>query len=190
MPMLESPSRGFLFANVNRHYIRVTFIWVCGLVIFVSLAIFWLGSLVLAIFKISRAHGANEVGGYVFIFLPILVVLGIAFRWFVNRFYDWWLGVRVNSLVDNYQSGVSLEFTETFKRQLRSSPTFQKTLIEAKKLAEELAAFSAISHTDEEWNTFRKRWQAKSERFATEVAEGDPLAVEVILKAIEKESEK
>jgi hypothetical protein len=94
----------------------------------------------------------------------------------------------VNSLVDNCQSEVSLEFSETFKYQLGSSPTFQVTVIEAKKLAEEFAAFSAISHTNEEWDTFRKRWQAKTEKFAERIAEGDPLAVEVILRAIEKES--
>lgn len=44
--------------------------------------------------------------------------------------------------LDNYQSQVSLQFSETFKHQLR--PTFQSTLIEAKKLAEEMAAFSGF----------------------------------------------
>lgn len=169
---------------------RVTFIWVCGLIIIFVLAIFWLGLLGLAIFKIYRAHGADEVGGYVVIFALVLVVSGAALRWFVNRFDDWWLDKRVNSLVDNYQSEVSLEFSETFKRQLRSSPTFQTTVIEAKKLAEEVAAFSALSHTNEEWDAFRSVWQAKAENFAERVAQGDTLAVEVILKAIEKESEK
>jgi len=179
-----------LFMRVKRNYMRVTFIWVCGLIIIFALAIFWLGSLGLAISKIYRAHGAGEVGGYVVIFALVLLVSGGWVWWFVNRFYDWWLDKRVNSLVDNYQSEVSLEFSETFKRQLRSSPTFQATVIEAKKLAEELAAFSAISHTNEQWETFRKGWQAKTKKFAENVAEGDPLAVQVILKAIEKESER
>ncbi len=100
----------------------------CGLVVILALAIFWLGSLGLAIFKIYGAHGADEVGGYVVIFALVLVVSGAALRWFVNRFYDWWRDTRVNSLVDNYQSEVSLEFSETFKGWLRSSPTFQATV--------------------------------------------------------------
>jgi hypothetical protein len=73
---------------------------------------------------------------------------------------------------------------------LRSSSTFQTTVIEAKRLAEEVAAFSALPHTDEEWDGFRKAWQTKAEKFAERIAEGDRLAVEVILKAIEKESER
>jgi hypothetical protein len=74
---------------VKRNYIRVTFIWVCGLIIILALAIFWLGSLGLAVFKICKPHGANDVGGYVFIFAGVLIVLGVALKWFVNRFYDW-----------------------------------------------------------------------------------------------------
>ena len=169
---------------------RVTAIWVSGLLIICTLGVLWLGSLGLAIFKISRAHGADEVAGYVVIFTSVLVALGVALRWFVNRFYDWWLGQRVNSLADNYQSEVSLEFSDAFKRQLRSSTTFQTTVIEAKGLAEEVAAFSAVPHTDEEWDAFRETWHAKTEEFAERIAEGDPLAAEVILKAIERESKR
>jgi hypothetical protein len=36
---------------------------------------------------------------------------------------------------------------------------------------------------------FQKVWQAKIEKFTERIAQEDPLAVEVILKAIEKESQ-
>jgi hypothetical protein len=169
---------------------RVTVIWVSGLLIVSTLGVLWLVSLGAAIFLIYRAHGSDEVGAYVVLFALVLLILGNAFVRFVNRFYDWWLDKRVNAMADNYQSQVSLEFSETFKRQLRSSPTFQTTVIEAKGLAEEVAAFSAVLHTDEEWDAFRKAWRAKTEKFVERIAGSDPLAMEVILKAIEKESER
>jgi len=172
---------------VTRNH-SLTLIWVCGLIIVVVLGILWLGSLVLAVFTIRRAHGAGEIGGLVVIFVLVLLALGEAFRRFVNRLYDWWLDKRVNSMVDTYQSKVSLQFSETFKRQLRSSSTFQTTIIEAKTLAEEVAAFSAVSHNSEECDAFRKAWRARAEKFAERVAQGDPLAVEIVLKAIEKKS--
>ena len=56
-------------------------------------------------------------------------------------------------------------------------------------LVKEAAAFSRVSHSAEEWNDFREAWGAKTEEFAERAAAGDPLAVQVILKAIEKESE-
>jgi hypothetical protein len=191
---------------VNRNRIRVTFIWVCGLIVIFTLGILWLGSLGLAVFKIYKAHGANEVGGHVVLFGFVLVILGTALKQSVDRFYQWHSDQRLNSLlkdidervsksqaqeyIDNLTLDFSSEFSETFKRQLRSSPAFHNTVMEAKNLVEEFVAFSAISHTDQEWNIFRKKWQSKSETFANRIAQDDPLAVEVILKAIEKESER
>src|SRR5271170_7490078 len=171
-----------------KHAIRVSFIWVCGLIFAFALTILWLCLLGLAIFELPKAYGWGAVISYAAVVFVVLMFLGAGFVRFVNGFYNWWLTQRVNSLADNYQSEVSMEFSETFIHQLRSSPTFQATVKEAKTLAEELAAFSASSHTDEERDTFRKFWQARADKFAKHVAEGDPLAVEVILKAIEKES--
>lgn len=203
---------GSLFARVNRYHIRVTLIWAGGLLIVFTLGILWLGLLGLAVFTLYRdyrEYGA-EVGSYVRDLIPlilVLVLLGAAIKWFVNRFYDWWVRMRVKSimdtvqpvesleqsldcLVEKYQSEVSLEFSETFKHQLQSSPTFQATLNEATRLAFEVLSFYNAQHTDEERYNFQKAWQAKAEKFAERVANGDPLAVEVILKAIEKESKK
>lgn len=160
------------------NYTRVTVIWVCGLIIIFTLALFWLGSLGLAIFKTSRAHGADEVGDYVVSFALVLVALGATLIWFVNRFYDWHRDQQLSSLlkqiderveaqarIDKLMLDFSSELSETFKSQLRSSATFQTTVIEAQKLVEEFEAFSAISHTNEERGTFRKAWQAKTENF-------------------------
>lgn len=179
------------------HLVSVTTIWAFGLIFIFALGILWLGTLGLAIFVTYRAragaYGEVDAGALVTIwilFALVLLALGVLLVALVNRFYDWWLKTRVNALADSYQSKVSLEFSETFKRQLRDSHTFQRTVFEAKKLAEEMVAFSAVSHTTEEWDAFREAWHAKTERFAERVAQGDLLAVEVILKAIEKESEK
>lgn len=179
------------------YHVRVTLIWVCGWLIVVALGILWLGSLGLAIYTLYRAHGEVEAGSYVVICVLlalVLVALGALLVRFVNRFYDWWFRKRVTFLFDgavnNYQSRVGLELSESFIEQLRSSPTFQASLAEATKLLLEAAAFSAVSHTEEETDFFRTAWWAKAEVFAERVAQGDPLAVEVILKAIEKESEK
>lgn len=107
---------------------------------------------------------------------------------FVNRFYDWWLGQRVNSVIERYQQEVRLELSEDFKRQLRSSRAFRGTAIEATELVAEAAAYSAVPHSSEEQDAFRNAWRARAEKLAQRVAEGDPLAAQVILKAIEKES--
>lgn len=40
-----------------------------------------------------------------------------------------------------------------------------------------------------EREVFQEIWQAKIEKFTEHIAQEDPLAVEVILKAIEKESQ-
>jgi hypothetical protein len=168
---------------------QVTTIRVSELLVVFTLGVLWLGSLGLAIFKISRANGADEVTGFGFIFALVLVALGLALRWSINRVHGRGLEQQVNSLADNYGSEVSLEFSETLKDQLRSSAALRTMMTEAKQLDEEVAAFSAVLHTDEEWEDFRKAWQIKAEKLA-ERAEDDPSAVAIILKAIERESMK
>jgi hypothetical protein len=74
------------------------------------------------------------------------------------------------------------------KSRLASSPTFQATVTEATKLVLEAIIFQSSSHNEVERETFQRTWQAKIERFSERVAQEDPLAVEIILKAIEKES--
>jgi hypothetical protein len=191
---------------VNRKRIRVTSIWVCGLIVIFTLGILWLGSFGLAVFKVYKAHDADEVAGRVAIFGFVLVILGAALKQSVDRFHQWHSDQRLNSVlndidervsksqaeeyIDNLTLDFSSEFSETFKRQLRSSSTFQHTVVEAKKLLGEFVAFSVVSHTDEQWNIFRKAWQAKNEAFANRIVQDDPLAVQVILKAIEKESQR
>jgi len=168
---------------------RVTTIRVSELLIVLTLGVLWLGSLGLAIFNISRAKGAVEVTGFGLIFALVLVVLGLAFRWSINRFHHRVLEQQVNSLADNYESEVSLEFSETLKDQLRSSAALRTMMTEVIQLNKEVAAFSAVLHTDEEWDAFREAWQVKAKKLA-ERAEDDPSAVAIILEAIGRESMK
>lgn len=186
----------FRLPKATRHLYRVTAIWVLGLIFGGTVALAWLGFLVYAIYGFRQARATGDINSYVIVCILLLVVLGAVFVKFVNRFYDWWakqrasyLVAQFDSLVDKYQEEVSLEFSETFKRQLRDSTTFQNTMHEATRLVLEAINVFNLPHTDEEREAFRKTWQAKAEHFAERVAQGDPLAVEVILKAIEKESE-
>jgi HAMP domain-containing protein len=168
---------------------RVTTIRVSELLIVFTLAVLWLASLGLAIFNISRANSAVEVASFGFIFALVLVALGLAFGLSIKRFHGRGLEQQVNSLADKYQSDASPEFSETLKDQLRSSAALRTMMTEVKLLNEEVAAFSAVLHTDEEWETFRGAWQVKAEKLAAR-AEDDPLAVAIILEAIERESMK
>ena len=81
---------------------------------------------------------------------------------------------------------MSLELSESFSEQLRASPTFRATVREAAMLVLEALAFEGMPHSEEERDT----WKIKMEAFANRVAQKDPLAVEVILKLIEKETER
>jgi len=175
----------------------ITTIWVSGLAFGGAIALAWLGFLGYAIYALLQPRKTTDITANIIFCAVALVALGAVFIKFVNRFYDWWLEQRVSylvgqcdSMVDKYQSEVSLELSETFTRQLRDSPTFQATVLEATRLVLEWIDFSSVSHTDEERKTFRAAWEAKSKKFAERVAQGDQLAVEVILKAIEKESER
>ena len=89
----------------------------------------------------------------------------------------------------DYESRVTLNFSESMKSQLASSPTFQVTVTEATKLVLEAVVFQSSPHNEVERETFQRAWQAKFEKFSERIAQEDPLAVEVILKAIEKESQ-
>ena len=61
--------------------------------------------------------------------------------------------------------------------------------MEAAKLMLEAIVFQDSPHNKVERETFQRTWQAKLERLVEHIAQEDPLAVEVILKAIEKESQ-
>jgi len=52
----------------------------------------------------------------------------------------------------------------------------------------EVIVFQSSPHNEVERETFQRSWQAKLEKFSERIAQEDPLAVEVVLKAIEKES--
>jgi hypothetical protein len=186
---------------------KVTVTWVGGLLGLLVLGLVWLGVLVVAIFQAFTAHDRQEVyrtlGAYAF----LLLIVGLVFRSQFNKFYDWCFHTRLQSILgdarpkgslqerfdavlEKYESQVSLELSETFKDQLRASPTFRATVQEAAKLVLEAVAFEGVPHSEEEREAFRKTWREKIEAFANRVAENDPLAVEVILKGIEKESER
>jgi hypothetical protein len=124
--------------------------------------------------------------------------------WFVssvNKFYDWCQKQalraiqaktpeqHLDNLLKDYESRVTLNFSESMKSQLASSPTFQVTVTEATKLVLEAVVFQSSPHNEVERETFQRAWQAKFEKFSERIAQEDPLAVEVILKAIEKESQ-
>lgn len=93
--------------KLKQQIFRMTFTWVCGLIIAFTLGLLWLSTVGVAIFQISRAHGVGEVGGYVVTFGLALVVSGIALRWFVKRFYRWYSGQRLNSVLKDIDEGVS-----------------------------------------------------------------------------------
>ena len=186
--------------------LRVTLMWASGLLIILALGTLWLYSLGAAIFRIYRAHGRDEVVLYVIVFALILFALGRALVWFFNGFYEWHVDQRLNSVLAEIDESVpkaqaqlqfeklapdfSSEFTDTFKEHLRSSPAFQRTVTEAMNLVKEAAAFASTAHSEEQSVAFQSAWKAKTEKLAERIAQDDPLAVEVILKAIEKESEK
>lgn len=186
--------------------LRVTFIWVGGWLILIALGVLWIGLLVYAIYEIPQARATGDITGHIVGYTFALIVLALVHRRFVIEFAEWHRNQRVgavlkeidewfpatpdNAELDSLVREHTSEFSETFKQQLRDSPTFHATVLEATKLVAEMAAFSAVPHSREEQDAFREAWKAKSEKFAERVAQDDPLAVEVILKAIEKESKR
>jgi hypothetical protein len=187
--------------------ISITFIWVTGLVLIFAIGVAWLATLGVAIYQFRFHRGGDDLIGFFTGYAVILFLLGVAFVLSVNRFYDWWAdqrmksllkeidaatptpAQRLNALLKEYEPWASVNLSETLKSQLASSPKFQTTLAEAAKLALEATSFQSGFHTQEERETFQRDWKTKTEKFTERIAREDPLAVEVILKAIEKESQ-
>lgn len=190
--------------KVKQHRVRITTIWVLGLIFGAAVALAWLGLLSYAIYEFRKVRATGDITSFIIGWILALAALGAVFVKFVNRFYEWHSWQNVSSIlkeleeqrqrteleayVERLTSYFSTEFSEDFKRQLQSSSTFRSTVDEAMNLAKEAAVFASEPHTDKESAAFRKEWHAKMERFAGRIAETDPLAMEVILKAIENES--
>jgi len=170
------------------------------------IGIAWLATLGFAIYEFRFYRGRTLIDFLTSCAL-LLFFLGAAFVFTVNKFYDWWREQslksvlkeieartttpeqRLDDLVKEYESRVTLNFSESMKSQLASSPTFQDTVTEATKLVLEAVLFQNSPHNEVERETFQRAWRAKFEKFSERIAQEDPLAVEVILKAIEKESQ-
>jgi len=183
-----------------------TFIWLAWWVLLLAIAIAWLATLGFAIYgsRIYRGRALIDfLAGYAF----LLFILGAAFVFAVNKSYDWWREQRLKSvlkeieartttpeqrlddLLKQYESRVTLNFPESMKNKLASSPAFQATVTEATKLILEAVVFQNNPHDEVEREKFQRAWQAKFEKLSERIAQEDPLSVEVILKAIEKESQ-
>jgi hypothetical protein len=182
-------------------------VWLAGLTLILVIGVAWLVTLGFAIYEFRFYRGKSLIdffGGYAAIHL----VLGVVFVVTVNKFYDWWAdqhlksflkGIevatptplqRLNDILKEYEPWAAANLSETLKHQLAASPSFQATAAEAEKLALEAIAFQDSPYTLAERAAFQKVWQAKIEKFTERIAQDDPLvAVEVILKAIEKESQ-
>ena len=155
-----------------------------------------------------KAQSKDDMRDIAIGFGVLLLVLGLVFHRLVNRFYAWWRDQRLtallaeiesrtstnsqlermNSIVDEYQSKLTLEFPETLKAQMISSEEFRNSVLEAARLLAEYVVFTSSQHTDQEQASFTQEWRLRLDRFADRVASKDPVAVEVILKTIERES--
>jgi hypothetical protein len=188
-------------------FVWVTLVWLARWTWLLAIGIAWLATLGFAIYEFRFYRGKSLVG-----FLAgcgfALLVLGLWFVSTVNKFYDWWADQRLKSILKEidtppptplqrfhatlkeYESRVTLDFSEPMKRRLASSPTFKATVMEAAKLMLEAIVFQDSPHNEVEREMFQRTWQAKLERLVEHIAQEDPLAVEVILKAIEKESQR
>jgi hypothetical protein len=178
-------------------------VWVAGLALVAGLGIAWLAAFGVGVYHLRIDHSWD----FILSFGVVLGFLGYAFVLTVNKFYDWWSDQglrsilrdvdaatltpqqRLESLLKDYESRVSLDLSESFKDQLANSPEFKVTLREATKLVLEALAFQSDPHTEDERAIFRSTWQTKLEHFSERVADKDPLAVEIIMKAVEKESQ-
>ncbi len=183
-----------------------TFIWLAWWARLLVVGIAWLATLGFAIYEF-RFYRGNTLTSFLVGCALVLFFLGAVFVSTVNKFYDWWREQslksilnqieaktttpeqRLDNLLKEYESRVTLNFSESMKSQLASSPTFQVTVTEATKLVLEAIVFQSGHHNKVEREAFQKAWKAKFEKFSERIAEEDPLAVEVILKAIEKESQ-
>jgi uncharacterized membrane protein len=139
-------------------YIRVTFVWLAGLTLILVIGVAWLVTLGFAIYEFRFYRGKSLIdllGGYA----VILLVLGVILVVTVNKFYDWWAdqrlksilkGIdatpptplqRLNDILKEYEPWAAANLSETLKRQLAASPSFQATAADAEKLALEAIAF-------------------------------------------------
>jgi hypothetical protein len=188
--------------------IRVTVIWILGLAAVSTLAISWVGLLGLGGWEIYKAWGTREATNIAIGLGLILVFVGLAFYRLVNRFYDWWREQRLNALLEEidassnldrhvqrfnsiteeYESNVQIEFPEGLKARMASSDEFRATVQQAGRLLAEYVVFTAASHTEQEREAFQQDWRSRLDRIAENAAKNDPLAVEIILRTIEKES--
>jgi len=182
-----------------------TFIWLAWWARLLVIGIAWLCTLGFVIYEFRFYRGRTLIGFLAGCAL-LLFFLGASFVSTVNKFYDWWQEQslksvlkeieartttperRLDDLLKEYESRVALNLSESLKRQSASSPTFQVTVTEAAKLVLEVIVFQSSPHNEVERETFQRSWQAKLEKFSERIAQEDPLAVEVVLKAIEKES--
>lgn len=174
-----------------------TFIWLARWAILLVIGVAWLATLGFAIYGFYRGQrGIDFLGGCA----VALLFLGIWFLSSVNKFYEWWqkqalkamqarTEQHLDDLLKEYESRVTLNFSESMKIQMASSPTFRVTVMEATKLVLEAIVFQNSHHNEVERETFQRAWRAKLEKFSERIAQEDPLAVEVILKAVEKESQ-
>jgi len=181
----------------------VTLVWIAGLTLVAGLGIAWLAALGVGVYHLRIDRSWDFILGFCF----VLGLLACAFVLTVNKFYDWWRDQRLKSilrdidaatltpqqrldgLLKDYESRVSLNLSESFKNQLANSPEFKVTLRDATKLVLEALVFQSDPHTEDERVTFRTAWQTKLEGFSERVANKDPLAFEIIMKAVEKESQ-
>lgn len=181
-----------------------TFIWLAWWARLLVVGIAWLATLGFAIYEFRFYRGSTLISFLVGCAL-VLFFLGAVFVSTVNKFYNWWreqslksalkqieattTEKRLNNLLREYESRVTLNFSEAMKSQLATSRTFQVTITEATKLVLEAIVFQSGHHNEVEREAFQKAWKAKLEKFSERIAQEDPLAVGVILKAIEKESQ-
>jgi hypothetical protein len=142
-----------------------TFIWLAWWALLMVLGIAWLATLGFAIYEFRSYRGRTLIdflAGYAL----LLLILGAAFVFTVNKSYDWWREQRLRSLLKEieartttpeqrldgllkeYESRVALNFSESLKTQLASSATFQVTVTEAAKLVLEVIVFQGSPHNE------------------------------------------
>ena len=186
-------------------FVWATLLWLAQWVRLLAIGIAWLAALGFAIYQFRFYRGSSLIGFLAGCALA-LFFLGVWFVSTVDKFYEWWKeqslrsllkeietktttpSQRLDDLLKEYESRITLNFSESMKSQMASSPTFRATVAEATKLVLEAVVFQSSPYNEMEQKTFRRTWQAKVERFSERIAQEDPLAVEVILQAIEKES--
>ena len=190
------------YTKERANYICVTTIWAGGLALIAVLAILCVGVLGFGVFNYWHVRQQKDAPNYVGVCIVIFVVLALMLRKVFNGFYEWHSNQQLKAVskdiddtietqkLKQYVSDFSSYLPEGLLNQLHSSPTFRATALEADKLIQEAAVFERTAHTDAEKEAFRKAFNAKVGEFSERVAQSDPLAVEVVMKAVEMESQK